>query len=351
VTAAFTYRFFDRSLISEVALPSMSAPGVRPPAAGDAGADDSDSPNRAPASSSPGQGERTAIRNTAAPAPVRLIWDSALPPDAPRTPITAGRPAGFEAWRTPDGFLFTTATWSVAVSRDGDEVTVHGARDAEHASRIAHPLTNTVLARLPALWGMFPMHAAALATPAGAVVISGASGAGKSTLSQWLVQHEGWALLDDDAIAIAPEASAVWGMGGVPRLWPDAASALGMAGTQLPGHPAGKLAVAPPRQTTPSQPLVGMIHLFADPRETEGAPTGANLEAVRAPQAVRLTSRAVLSMELQARTWLAARLQFCQHAAAKPNALLRYVKSEASLYAVGRGVGQWVATLGQQPIG
>lgn len=510
MTAAFTYRFFDRTLVSEVALPSMSAPKAQPGAAGAAAnsgkaveavgvagpptaagpaigaggvagraiavdaagpaiavdeaaavdaadtdgaaagaqADDSDSPKDAPASSSPGQVKRTAIRNPAVPTPVRLIWDSEPPPDSPRTPITAGRPASFEAWRTPDGFLFTTATWSVAVPYDGDEVTVHGARNGEHASRIAHPLTNTILARLPALWGMFPMHAAALATPAGAVVISGASGAGKSTLSQWLVQHEGWALLDDDAIAIAPDASAVWGMGGVPRLWPDAASALGMAGTQLPGHPAGKLAVAaaptaspvpghpagklevaatsaaatgvgagdvaragagagaatpatgagagaaagsgaragpatpaaatevgaaavsdPGRQapvTTVASPppLLGIIHLLvdrslgdrtaADPlpaTHTAADPANVMLQPLRAAESIRLTSRAVLSMELKDRAWLEARLQFCQHAAVKPNALLRYVKSEGSLDAVGQLVGQWVATLGQRPIG
>ena len=324
--------------------------------------------------------------------PVRLLWESAPPEPATREPITTGRPAGFDAWRTPTGFVFTAATWGVSVSSDGTEVTVHGVRDAEHATQLAHPLANSILARLPALWGLLPWHAAALATPAGTVVISGASGAGKSTLSQRLVQRQGWRLLDDDAVAIAADAGAVWGMGGVARLWADSAAALGITGAPLAGHPAGKLAVpaaphteaagpASPHPAVPAPsllptdaagtvgtdteatasavrrpvPLAGVIHLFADPPDAARQGTDAigspHLSRLRGAEIVKLTGRSVLSMELRDNSWLTQRLEFSKAVAAVPNVTLRYQQSPGSVDDLAEQIAQWVTTLGHGPLG
>jgi hypothetical protein len=55
-----------------------------------------------------------------------------------------------------------------------------------------------VMPRIAALAGLTAIHAAAVGTGQGALLLSGPSGAGKSTLSAALAYHFGWAMLSDD---------------------------------------------------------------------------------------------------------------------------------------------------------
>jgi len=80
--------------------------------------------------------------------------------------------------------------------------------------------------------GYLALHAAAVATPAGAVVIAGASAAGKSVLAAALAAR-GCALLADEVTPVAldaPGGPAVLPQSdGALLLWPDAVAALGLA--------------------------------------------------------------------------------------------------------------------------
>ena len=97
--------------------------------------------------------------------------------------------------------------------------------DAPDASDdlVAFPLLGPVLAALLHLRGTLVLHASAVATPAGAVVLMGHKGAGKSTTAAALVAAGG-ALIADDIVALAPEATTprVWGGAGQLKLDPAA---------------------------------------------------------------------------------------------------------------------------------
>jgi hypothetical protein len=74
--------------------------------------------------------------------------------------------------------------------------------------------------------GMLVLHGNALVKDGQAIVCLGHSGAGKSTLAYALMQ-QGWRLLADDLVAIAPDGLV---LPGIPRikLWEDAAVAFGL---------------------------------------------------------------------------------------------------------------------------
>jgi hypothetical protein len=83
------------------------------------------------------------------------------------------------------------------------------------------------------------LHAATLATPAGAVLLVGRSGAGKSTLSTALHRRLGWPLLGDDAAVLSLDGddAQVLSCSREVRLWDDAGRLLGLdAGIPLPRY-------------------------------------------------------------------------------------------------------------------
>lgn len=74
----------------------------------------------------------------------------------------------------------------------------------EHAATLdlLDRMVHGVLAELYAR-GMYAMHASAVATPAGALILAGRSGQGKTTLALGLVRH-GFGLLSDEFAVVAP---------------------------------------------------------------------------------------------------------------------------------------------------
>lgn len=89
-------------------------------------------------------------------------------------------------------------------------------------------LRGTPLAALAAQRGWVALHAAAVAGPAGAVVLAGYSGAGKSVLAAALVRR-GWQLLADDVVILDDLTAPVrvWPTSGEITLWPEVAERLG----------------------------------------------------------------------------------------------------------------------------
>ena len=88
---------------------------------------------------------------------------------------------------------------------------------------IAAFLARSVVAALLQMRGVVTLHAAAVETRAGAVLLIGSSGAGKSTLAAALVAR-GHALLADDVTGLVPAADGVRVLPAFPRLrlWADA---------------------------------------------------------------------------------------------------------------------------------
>ena len=87
---------------------------------------------------------------------------------------------------------------------------------------LRHLLLDQVLPRCMAQQGYLLLHAGAVRTPVGLILLTGSSGAGKSTLAGYLHQA-GWPALSDDCMLIEEKqerAVATPSYGGV-RLWPD----------------------------------------------------------------------------------------------------------------------------------
>lgn len=112
------------------------------------------------------------------------------------------------------------------ISADGREIRARRARGVPMRT-LRHLLLDHVLPRVLDLRGALVLHAAAIATDAGAIVFLGKSGQGKSTLTASLARG-GLAVLGDDVIVLR-EIAGVWHA--VPshpglRLWPDSATLL-----------------------------------------------------------------------------------------------------------------------------
>lgn len=126
-------------------------------------------------------------------------------------------------------------------------------------------LVRRVLPRVAILAGASAIHAAALATPHGAVLLLGRSGAGKSTLSAAL-GHAGWDILSDDISVIwnpaAPEiAPATTGV----CVWRDSRDALALQVEHCAPMPAydGKFRYSSGNDTGVSaQPLRAFVFLM-----------------------------------------------------------------------------------------
>ncbi|MEN2980821.1 hypothetical protein P7L78_06510 [Tistrella bauzanensis] len=147
---------------------------------------------------------------------------------------------------------------------------------------IASTMTGAVLDLICLRRGLVPLHAAAVATPAGAVLITGASGAGKSTTLAGLAAR-GHAVLTDDTAVIDPATLEVVPSTAGMKLTDDAARRLGLDAARLLrlNGDAGKLILMPDRVSTRRQLPLAIVVLEAGDGETiDRLPSGAAVAAI-----------------------------------------------------------------------
>lgn len=140
-----------------------------------------------------------------------------------------GEVVRFSNWQaTPGRFLIDIRNVARFLVTDGRSIHVETAPGANHDDLVAY-LLGSALAALLQQRRILPIHASAIRTDHGAVLIAAASGVGKSTLAAAL-QARGLAQLADDVTGIVFDgegrAMAVPAFPGT-RLWPDSVRALG----------------------------------------------------------------------------------------------------------------------------
>lgn len=121
------------------------------------------------------------------------------------------------------------------LDRAGSRLTIHPASGGCDDGTLAHLLLDQVLPRVLAHHGLLVLHAAAVASPGGTILLVGGSGAGKSTLAAAL-HARGLDVVSDDAVVLdmtGERARAVPTYPGL-RLHPDALAVLPI------GTPAGE---------------------------------------------------------------------------------------------------------------
>ncbi|GAA0283294.1 HPr kinase [Alteraurantiacibacter aestuarii] len=128
----------------------------------------------------------------------------------------------------PDRFLIALGPSSRMIVSRGRLIEVEGANLLE-AGHLVSMILGSGLAALLMQRGTIPLHASAIATPKGAVLVMGRSGAGKSTLLTALVRR-GIPMLADDVIGLHPlEDGTVQAVPAFPaiRLWKDSLDVFG----------------------------------------------------------------------------------------------------------------------------
>lgn len=125
----------------------------------------------------------------------------------------------------PQGYLFHLDSVGRYFVRSGRQIVIEPAADADPQS-LRLFLFGSVFGALLHQRGALVLHASAVATPSGAILVAGPSGAGKSTLCAEL-RRRGMPVIADDICALGPnDAGAITVFPGYPRLklWADAAS-------------------------------------------------------------------------------------------------------------------------------
>lgn len=135
----------------------------------------------------------------------------------------------FADWQAlPGRFLIAVAGIGRFLVTDGRSIQVEPAPGVAHDDLVSY-LLGSALAALLQQRRILPLHASALQTEFGAILIAATSGTGKSTLAGAL-QARGLAQMSDDVTGIvfdpAGRAIALSAFPGV-RLWPDSVTALG----------------------------------------------------------------------------------------------------------------------------
>ncbi|MEY2879757.1 MAG: hypothetical protein RLZZ15_2137 [Verrucomicrobiota bacterium] len=157
--------------------------------------------------------------------------------------------------------------WLDGVARflvtEGREILVERTGETSDAALRAL-LWSTPLAALALQRGLLALHASAVATPQGAVLIAGAAAQGKSTLAAELWRRGGFFLADDVALVrVGPDGVAV--LPGVPalRLWPDALRTLALEHetTELRPGVTKRLLVCRERVAAAPVPLRALVFL------------------------------------------------------------------------------------------
>ncbi len=130
----------------------------------------------------------------------------------------------------PQGYLFHLDSVGRYFVNSGRQITIEPAANADPES-IRLFLFGSVFGALLHQRGALVLHASAVATPSGAILVAGPSGAGKSTLCAEL-RRRGMPVIADDICALGPvDSGAIAVYPGYPRLklWADAAAQLSIA--------------------------------------------------------------------------------------------------------------------------
>ncbi|WP_439813801.1 hypothetical protein [Zavarzinia sp. CC-PAN008] len=137
-----------------------------------------------------------------------------------------------------------------------------------HEAECLDAVLNAAPGLINILRGQVSLHAAAVASFAGALVLAGASGAGKSTLAAALARL-GLVPLADDVSHLDDRSGSemLWPLRSQPRLWPDAVQALGW--TDRPSrrlHEAiEKRVFVPPALLSEAVPVAALCILVGNP--------------------------------------------------------------------------------------
>ena len=111
---------------------------------------------------------------------------------------------GWSLVETPSGFVMRAhGLFDFRIDRPGRQVAVHPAPGAQRELAPLFLLGN-VAAVIMSLAGEYPLHASAVATPAGAIAFLGSVNSGKSTLAA-LCCAAGARLVTDDLLRLAPD--------------------------------------------------------------------------------------------------------------------------------------------------
>ncbi|MCW3836905.1 hypothetical protein ACFQ1E_11465 [Sphingomonas canadensis] len=135
----------------------------------------------------------------------------------------------FSHWIASPGHWLIEVRDEVRIEvREGGSVRVELAPGAE--PDIANSLLlGSALSALLQQRGVLPLHASALASPDGAILVAGSSGAGKSTLQTGLARH-GLPVLADDITGIVLDAGVPVAVPGFPvvRMWQETIDGFGL---------------------------------------------------------------------------------------------------------------------------
>lgn len=133
----------------------------------------------------------------------------------------------------PDRFtLFVEGVAEYCVE-DGNSITIKAAPGANNSDLVAF-LMSSAIGVLLQQRGTLPLHASAVATDRGALLIAGKSGAGKSTTMAALTQR-GFAMMSDDITPVILDGNTPVAQPAYPssRLWGDALQGLGQRAETL----------------------------------------------------------------------------------------------------------------------
>lgn len=144
--------------------------------------------------------------------------------------------------------------------------------------------------------GLAPLHGACVARDGRGLILMGASGAGKSTTAAMLAA-EGFGIVCDDVSVVEWREGApfVPPSGRAPKLWEDAAAALGLGGESDDGDAAGAVAeyaglakrVLPAEGEAPPAPRLAAIFLLSWLHPDDGPPELRRLAGIEAVRALR----------------------------------------------------------------
>lgn len=111
--------------------------------------------------------------------------------------------------------------------RGGTEVLIDPAPDSD-LREVRAALLGSVAGALLHQRNLLPLHASAVACPAGAVLFTGASGAGKSTMAAAMSTRAGYPIIADDISVVEETGTMITVRPGIPqlKLWSDAMDAL-----------------------------------------------------------------------------------------------------------------------------
>lgn|GEM_PF-248946 len=307
-TQATAYRLFDRRIWSDVPLRLLpTATGQEPLAPG------------------------------TEPADIRVRWHYTPTRVDPKSPFVLGNHRTEICCRSIEsGYMFDYPSHGlrVKINKIGTELDIHPWAPTNQPTSgptnsldyspelVQDSLVTAILTRLPSLWGYVAIHAAALTTPHGLVLLMGDSGVGKSTISQYLARERGWTILDDDTNVLIPEASGIRiiPMGALARLRRDASDELDLSGSLPLGPRSTKIASsAATDEQLKSAPnhVAAAFYLATFPPAQSEEPRHSTrreiaIEPVEGPQSFVSAARSSLRIDRTSRPWQLGLMRLAQ---------------------------------------